>query len=200
MSAAGEQLHERGREGAKRAKTWLEATTRVDVNWINPDGVQKLTFHWETGNTFSFDLGGLLRGGDYHRQEFFAEIKNYSDAHDQGTLYTEYLAKCYRALKLMPARCDHFMWLTWHPFSVKKWADLCSAKEVQRAVIENRERCLGIEKQAEAEVAVDARLCEEVASRLWLIVLSEKQETLVIDEVDRQHVVLKQMERGYGAA
>src|SRR4051794_36719201 len=82
---------------------------------INPDAVDKLTFPWSDGRTFSFDLGGVLRGADIHGQEFLAEIKNYSAASDQGNLYTEYLAKCYRAFQEMPARCDHFMWLTRHP-------------------------------------------------------------------------------------
>src|SRR5437899_735256 len=93
----GEATHAVGRDGAIRAKQWLDATTRVDVTWINPDAVEKLTFTWADGSTFSFDLGGTLRGGDWHGEEFFAEVKKYSAAQDQGQLYSEYLAKCYRA-------------------------------------------------------------------------------------------------------
>ena len=134
LAMPGESLHEVGRDGAIRAKRWLEATTRVDVPWVNPDHVAKLSFPWIGKGTFSFDLGGTLRGGDVHGQEFFAEVKRYTNASDQGSLYREYLAKCYCAYQCSPARCDHFMWITWHPFSVTRWTRLCTAKEVEDAV------------------------------------------------------------------
>ena len=98
---------ESGRDGAVRAKRWLERTTRVDVSWVNPDSVAKLTFDWANGGSFSFDLGGKLRGGAFHGQEFFAEVKEYNSVGDQPRLYDEYLAKCYRAYVVLPARCDH---------------------------------------------------------------------------------------------
>lgn len=113
---SGETLHEIGRKGALRAKRWPEGTTRVDVTWVNPDSVAKLTFVWANGGKFSFDLGGQLLGGDWKGQEFFAEVK-YSDVGDQADAHDEYLAKGYRAFASLPARCDHFFWLTWHPFS-----------------------------------------------------------------------------------
>lgn len=81
MHVSGEQLHERGREGASRAKEWLEATTRVNAHWVNPHeyAVPKLSFPWAdaTAKKFSFDLGGVLLGGDLHSQMFLAESKLY---------------------------------------------------------------------------------------------------------------------------
>jgi hypothetical protein len=73
----GERLHAKGQDGARRAKKWLEFTTRADARWVNPDEVAlpKLTFPWATGNTFSFDRGGILRGGRVNHQEFLAECK-----------------------------------------------------------------------------------------------------------------------------
>lgn len=185
---SGEELHQLGHEGARRAKEWLEATTRVDAHWVNPDhfAKKKLTFEWSKGRgSFSYDLGGVLRGGEFHQQEFLAEVKYYSQAGDQPDLYQEYLAKCYRAFDTRPDRCDNFMWVTWHPFSVSKWASLCSAEEVHRAVIKHRDRALGVPDQYEAESAFCIDTAEDVAARLWLIVLCERQENLVISPEHR---------------
>jgi hypothetical protein len=179
---SGELLHETGRQGAVRAKRWLERTTRVDVTWVNPDAVAKLTFKWVNGQSFSFDLGGQLRGGPLQGQEFFAEVKKYSGVGDQADAHAEYLAKCYRSYAVMPSRCDHFFWLTWHPFSQTKWAQLCSAGEVRQSVMAHRSKCLGEADEAAAEKVIDDALCEAVASRLWLIVLSDKQEELVVED------------------
>lgn len=194
---SGEELHEKGREGAKRAKEWLEATTRVNVPWVNPNqyAINKLSFSWANrAPDFSFDLGGLLLGDGLNGQMFLAEVKFYlSGASDQGTLYREYLAKCYRAYVSRPERCDNFMWITWTPFLVSKWSALCSAKEVESAVVEHRERALNVTDETQAHAAIDLEACTKVADRLWLIVLSERQEQLVISKQHRgliqQHII-----------
>jgi hypothetical protein len=188
----GEVLHEAGREGAQRAKRWLERTTRVDVHWVNPDYVAKLTFNWADGRTFSFDLGGQLRGGDLDGQEFFAEIKKYNAVGDQGALYDEYLAKCYRAFGEMPSRCDHFLWITWHPFSQSKWTTLCTAGVVREAVLKHRVESLGVTDAEEAQTVVDDATCTAVAERLWLIVLSDKQEVLAVEDAHLDVVLAAQ--------
>lgn len=179
---AGEELHAAGREGALRAKRWLERTTRADPAWVNPDAAAKLAFTWADGSGFSFDLGGTLRGGTLDRQEFFAEVKKYSVVGDQASMYTEYLAKCYRAFEVIPNRCDHFFWITWHPFSQTKWSTLCAPSEVREAVIAHRSRALAIDGEEAAGLAVNDDRCTAVASRLWLVVLCDKQEELVVEE------------------
>lgn len=181
-------MHQSGFDGARRAKEWLEATTRVQVPWVVPEphAVRKLTFHWADAGrtTFSYDIGGRFMGEDLEAQEFVAEVKNYKGAGDQSELYVAYLAKCYRAYQERDDRCDNFMWITWAPFSVKKWQQLCSCEEVFEAVVRHREKALGEPDLAKAQAAVDKSCCEEVARRLWIIVLSERQESLV---VTREH-------------
>ncbi len=185
MPVSGEQLHELGREGARRAKEWLEATTRVNAHWVNPQAyaVPKLSFPWAdaTARKFSFDLGGVLLGGELRSQMFLAESKFYKNAADQGSLYLEYLAKCYRALVVSPERCDNFMWITWAPFSIGDWSTLCAALHVEKAITRHAEKVFG---NQERDPALESKSCEEVARRLWLIVLSERQESLV---VSREH-------------
>ena len=181
----GEAIQAIGVDGADRAKRWLEGTTRVLHVWTNPEDDKKLTFSWASTGEFSFDLGGTLQGAELHGKNFFAEVKKYSSAGDQGTEYPKYLAKCYLALTQRPEWCDHFMWITWAPFSVTKWPNLMSAEYVAQSVKleKHRKRTLGT---ADAEPDLDH--CAEVARRLWLIVLSDKQEVLRLTEDERGEI------------
>jgi hypothetical protein len=61
-------------------------------------------------HTLLLDLGGVMIGGEYDRQEFLAECKKYAKPQDQGVAYLEYLARCYRAFMTKPDRCNNFMW------------------------------------------------------------------------------------------
>lgn len=187
---SGEETHEKGREGARRAKEWLESTTRVNACWVNPDrlAVRKLTFPWAGSDRqpFSYDLGGLLRRGDLEGQNFYAEVKSYRNPRNhQAAEYEEYLAKSYCAYVSRPEYCDSFMWITWHPFSSTKWEHLCSAETVFEAVVKHRTDTLGIADEGDAAAAVDRVICKAVADRLWLIVLSDKQEMLTVSAEHR---------------
>ena len=193
----GEQLHEIGREGAIRAKRWLDATTRVKASWLNTDpaGAAKLSFVWPASpQTFSFDIGGVLRGGEFENEMFMGECKKYTTS-NQGTAYREYLAKCYVVLLQNPALADHFMWITWHPFLVESWTALCRAPYVSKSVVQERARVFGHRSTAAAaQEGVDEKICEEVARRLWLLVLSDRQEQLVITDTHRGVVMKYEIE------
>jgi hypothetical protein len=194
VARTGEQTQEAGREGVRRAKRWLEASCRAEVKWDNPKFGQKLQFDKADGsNSFSFDFAGTLMGGDLEGEEFYAEVKKYINAADQATHYSAFLAQCYRAYDESPHRCDHFMWITWSPFNVTKWDTLMTPSEVKDAVTKHPDIALG---DAEADDAA----CAEVAKRLWLIVLSDKQEELVIDPEHRLEVVAFLQRRRQGAA
>lgn len=180
----GESLHELGRQGARRAKQWLESTSRVDACWVNPDkgAADKLSFDWpQGGESFSFDLGGTLRYGDFHGQMFYAEVKKYANSGDLPAHYREFLAKCYVAYLAMPRLADNFMWISWSPHAATTWDRLTSADTVKTAVIANAKRVFA--DGANAEELADDEVCAKVAERLWLLVLSDKQEALVPDPV-----------------
>lgn len=195
----GESAQAKGADGARRAKRWLESTTRVNAQWVNPDppAVAKLRFAWpHGGQNFSFDLGGILRYGDYDGQMFFAESKNYDAPNDLATHYSQFLAQCYVAYLDKPGMCDNFMWLAWSPHSITKWPTLMSEEYVREHVIEHRARVFGVTDKAEAEALVDADIVSAVASRLWLIILSEKQENLVISKEHRGVIEQYEVRKG----
>jgi len=190
----GEGSHDKGRDGARRAKRWLEATTRANVPWVNPHpvAVKKLTFSWvDSGeHTFSFDLGGMFIGGDVADQEFLVECKNYENASHQNSLYNEFLAKCYVANQQRPDRCDNFMWITWSAFATTSWSDLTTTSRVRNSVITECRRALGVEA-SDAGSKIDDALCEEVAKKLWVIVLSDRQEKHLVLTAEHQGLIRK---------
>ena len=168
----GEVAQEAGRDGVRRAKRWLERTGRVEVHWTVYEHPSMLTVTRPGGNDRSFDLGGVIRGGDLDGHQFFAEVKNYRAAGDQPKQYGDYLANAYCKMLEGREKLYQFMWITWHPFSVSRWVKLCETTEVRAKVSERQTEWLG------SEISIDEELCEIVADRLWLIVLSEKQEQL----------------------
>ncbi|UUU32007.1 hypothetical protein JIX56_20015 [Streptomyces sp. CA-210063] len=197
----GEAMHQKGADGARRAKTWLDATTRVRMSWTNEDAVHasRLEFEWPFGGQpYSFDVGGMLCGGEFEGHFFVAECKNYADAADQGTHYDDWVAKCYLTRRDHHRLADHFMWITWHPFRVTKWKSLCSPQSVIDGLLlpHNRKRIFGVDGADEAKAQIDQDLVKDVADRLWLLVLAEKQEKLVITPQDRALIISKQVEKG----
>ena len=173
---AGETTHGIGQDGVERARIWLEKTGRVEVNFtvyeVGP--ARFLTFENTAGGEFSFDLGGVLNL-DEGKTSFYGEVKKYSGVGSQPQEYTEYLAKCYRATSIYN-HPYHFMWITWHPFSLTRWSQLCSAPEIRAAVNMHKSTYCGDDQD------IDEGLCDELAGRLWLIVLSDRQERLSMSD------------------
>ncbi|MFE1104896.1 hypothetical protein ACFW5U_03415 [Streptomyces rochei] len=179
----GEEAHLVGAEAVQRAKRWLEGTMRVAQSYTNTDGAwaKKLTLHWPHGNEkqFSYDLGGVMRGGDWDGQMFCAEIKWRRNSSDQGTEYKSFLAKCYVALSKDYMLGDHYMWISWAPFRARDWNVLTAPDTIREAVLAESARALGTEDPDEARELIKDEIVDELSARLWIVVMSEKQEKLV---------------------
>jgi hypothetical protein len=173
---AGEATHGVGQDGVERARTWLEKTGRVNVNFTvyEVGAAPFLTFSNATGGDFSFDMCGLLNL-DEGKARFYGEVKKYSGVGSQPEEYMEYLAKCYRAT-VEHGHPYHFMWITWHPFSQTKWSRLCTATEVRTAAEAHKATYCG------DDMGIDDEVCNQLADRLWLIVLSDRQEGLSMSD------------------
>lgn len=195
-------MHQKGADGARRAKKWLDATTRVQASWTNEDEVHasRLEFNWPSGQgqPFSFDVGGILSGEEFEGHFFVAECKNYKDDSDQGKHFDDFVAKCYLTRRDNSRVADHFMWITWAPFRVTSWKNLCSVDAIVKGlkIDRNLERALGVGDVTEADSKINLDLAREVADRMWLLVLSEKQEKLVITPDHRALIVADQVRKG----
>ncbi len=199
---AGEQLHIQGEDGVHRAKVWLEATTRVTKAWAVYDetAVGRLTFPWpHGGEPYSYDLGGILFGGEFDNQFFLAECKQYKDASDQGTHYDKFLAQSYVTLRDHGRLADHFMWVTWAPFRIGTWSKQSDPDAIRTALLHNnnRERVFGAGTDVSAATAmIDQGIVSDLAERMWIIVLSARQERLVISDEDRGVLLKRRAKKG----
>lgn len=192
-------MHFKGEDGAQRAKRWLDATTRTRSSWTNKEDVAagRLTYNWPHagGEEFSFDVGGILYGDPFDNHNFVAEVKNYS-GDTLGGHYDKFLAQCYLVYKDHSRWVNQFMFLTWHPFRVKTWTQLCETDAIVEACVEHRKRLFDTDDEGEAKNCIDMSVVEALAPRLWLVVLSTKQEKLLISDDDRALIVHDRVRRG----
>lgn len=182
---SGEETQLTGFDGLRRAKGWLEASTRVSQSWtVHDTGLRELLeFEWpHGGQTFSYDLGGKLRGDELEGKTFVAEVKNYTYEMDLPQHWLKFLASCYVARDRKPERCDNFMWISWSPFQAQKWHQHATPEGIRKALVhkDNRKRLFDTDVEDEAKAAIDETLVADLPSRIWMITLSEKQESLVI--------------------
>jgi hypothetical protein len=77
------------------------------------------------------------------------------------------------------------MWIAWSPHGTTTWDTLLTAEAVRSAVVRHRKNIFGVELAKDAESLVDFTTCQKVATRLWMIILSERQESLVISPEHR---------------
>lgn len=184
LGMAGEDNHDAGEYGVRRAKTWLERTTRVKTCWTRHDGLQAdlLKHSWPFGNQneFTFDLGGLFQGDSLDQQGFLAEVKNHKAGGNLPKEFREFLARSYVAAGVRPAT-THFVWIAWAPFSSSTWDQHCSIDSIKNACVDplHRTRVTGEENEAEAIASLDLDRLASMADRVWKVTLSTRQEELV---------------------
>ena len=184
----GEANHVKGEDGTRRAKLWLESTTRVSTSYTATDdaGPRNLAFTWPGSETaYSYDLGGNFRGSPYAHDAFAAECKMYKDAADQGTHFDKFLAQTYCTIDKHSRLIQHFLWITWAPFRIKTWKENYSQDSIVAAILANKHRVFGEVSDEEALEQIDHQVVAEVEQSIWVIVLHEKQESLVISREDR---------------
>lgn len=177
---------------------------RVSQAWTNEDQVHvsRLTYDWPFGGqSFSFDLGGIFTGDDLEGQFFLAESKKYEKPSDQGTHFDDWVAKCYVTRRDHPRLSDNFLWITWAPFRMRDWHVLASKESVFTGLVteKNRKRVFDTDDEATARGQIDQNLAADVAAHIWIIVLSDKQERLVISPVHRSWIIQRLAEAQWSA-
>ncbi|MFE9960540.1 hypothetical protein [Micromonospora sp. NPDC005299] len=182
---AGEIHQQTGSIGIDRAKRWLDNTTRVSSIYTNTEKVfgDLLHFRWpHGGQSFSFDIGGKLRGGALHDKSFMAEVKAYKYEMDSAREYAEFVAECYVAFQDKPDYCDNLIWLSWAPFQAQSWHKHRTPETIRKHLLhkENIHRVFGTTSVEEAKAKLNEQVVYELTNRLWLLTLCEEQESLVI--------------------
>jgi hypothetical protein len=165
-----EANHEVGREGVFRVKAWLEATTHLTMPWNVYDHTAVCTRERLDGGVKRYDLSGQFIGEN--QRPAVVEVKAYTTVGGQAAEYTEFLANAYSTtaheIATVGDTKTEFIWVTTHPFSQTKWAQLTTRAELAAAVDTHR-AWLGENHE------VDQDLLVTVASRLWLLVRHDRQ-------------------------
>jgi hypothetical protein len=192
--AVGERHHETGREGAYKAKLWLESTTRFTVPWNAYDTAEYVTAPQLDGTNAGFDLAGeILEEDGTPRTRFLAEVKHYKSEGGQTAAYKSYLATCYSAtarLIELGQPVPDFMWITWHPFgSTRNYLRLWSPEYIHESCEEHKPK-LG---SYPFDAAVAARLSE----RLWFLLASPKLDQMVMSRTNLGYVKMLLTRGGY---
>ena len=185
-----EQTQEQGRSGVALAQRWLESTTFLELNWNVYDNSAMCEVE-HLGGVKYFDLAGSFLGDN--RREVFVENKNYSSDSGLYQHFQEFLAIAYSATAKvkMAGRMDRkteFIWVTTHPFSLRRWATLASEEEVRLALAARPEFLDGN--------AVDDDIVRTISARIWVLVMHEKQIDLSLtqEEVWQVLALLKRKE------
>jgi hypothetical protein len=169
---AAETSHVAGQRGVQKVKQWLESTTHVALPWSVYDHPAMTTLPRLDGAKKVYDLSGYFLGAN--RRPIFIESKHHFTEGGQGVAYPEYLANAYSTTsKSLLDGVDtgrEYMWVTWHPFLQSRWSKLTATEEIHVALRRYPEVLNGS--------SIEEELVRKVASRLWLVVLSKRQEEL----------------------
>lgn len=201
FTIGAEEAHAKGKAGVSMVAEWLNATARVriartvyDINPRTGEPYTQVRLPLLDGSFERFDLmGQLLHDDGSAGNTIYVESKFYSSAGNQGTLYTEYLAVCYSAFAkattdvAAPASIE-FMWATTHPFSQTAWSELTTEAAVAGACAAHPARL--------NHVPYDADVGSALAKRLWLAVVHDRTEELIMGVELRKAVVSRLVELG----
>lgn len=170
--AAAEEVQELGRVGVAIIKRWIEATTHIQLSYDIYDNPDQCIVPY-IGGRKRLDLAGRYMTGGKH--PVVVECKRYSTPGGQAAEYLEFLRIAYSSTLADIAhfgrdRSTHFMWVTYHPFSLTKWSQLETHETMRQALLEKPEY-LG-------KSAIDEDRLRAISDRVMILVFNPKQEAL----------------------
>ena len=174
--AAAESVQKDGMDGVDLAKRWLESTTWVELPFDAYNNAPVCTLRRLDGKVKRYDLFGSIHTRP--PTPLYVEVKDYdSSGGKQGADYWAFLANAYSVtaqdLKDGEDARREFMWITRHPFNITDWASLTSPDRIKKALEDHHSEALAGE-------SIDVDLLATVADRLWLLVLHQRQEGLML--------------------
>jgi hypothetical protein len=186
---AREGTQKAGFDGTDFTKRWLESTTWVELPFDAYDNEVYCTPEILDGTVQGFDLFGYIHTKP-KRTPLYVESKNVNSVGGkQGAEFVEFLANAYSvtARTLQKYKVDsrsEFMFVTRQPFNSTTWSDHLEPSSIKKA-LETHSHKLNNE-------AIDDDLLKKVSDRLWLLVVHEKQERLMLtaSEVSRVESLL----------
>lgn len=184
-----------GRNGVKRVRRLLDGTMRFQMPYDIYESPERVILPLLTeGKTKSFDLRGHYsdESGDAG-SEIYVEAKNYADAGNQAAEFRKFLAWAYSATmrKKMELGLDpklEFMWATTCPWKGSGFREVASQEALREAIDTAGEDVIPAD-HARDEAVVDA-----LAERLWVWVICDRQEEMVLSNLMRSWIAAKREE------
>lgn len=191
MPAMAEAIQKDGENGLEFTKRWLESTTWIELPFDAYSNEPVCTLERLDGKKKRYDAMGMVHSAP--PTPLYLENKAYTSyGGKQPKDYWEFLANAYSVTaKLIASGPDprfEFMWVTTHPFEQTAWKDLTSPARVLAALEKDPGAC--------GPNGPDTNLVSTVSSRLWLLVLHERQGELMLrpGELPLVEAVLKRKE------
>ncbi|GAB33360.1 hypothetical protein [Gordonia otitidis] len=194
---AKETAHRIGLEGLHEIKEWLEATTRFAFSYTVWDSEPMCTRECPDGTKKALDLEGNTVGmPDERPRPVSVECKKYSTVGGQAQGYREFLAVAYantvHTINSMGVDAERdFLWVTYHPFSQKKWSELVTVTHLRGCV----EEYSGLLQGA----AIDDDLLSKVAQRIGVLVVHQRQVDLRLTKDEAGLALYHLRKEGYRA-
>lgn len=180
-----ESIQQRGIEGKRAAKHYLESTTRISLSWDAYENPTQCTLLMLDNSRQRFDLKGRFFES---KHEVFVEVKYYSAQGAQTAAFNMFLAQAYSATAREWQQLGdpefEFFWVTWHPFgTMTNWSKLESEDQITAALADHPALLAGQE--------INAEVLRTVACRIWLLVLHRKQKELTPSPAEIGEILLK---------
>lgn len=191
-----EEEQEIGRAGVKRVQRLLEGTLRFRLPYDAYKHKERVSLKMLGGMVKLYDLNGdFLDEQGQAVTRIFVESKNLADAGGQSAEFEEFLARAYSAT--MQEREDtgidpkwEFMWATTCPWKGSGFRQVAEKAALEAAIEAHR----GGPVIPEDHV-IDRDVLDHVQERLWVWVISDRQEDMTLS-AEMRGWVLKQLEEG----
>jgi hypothetical protein len=181
-----------GRNGVKRVRRLLDGTMRFRMPYDIYETPERVILPLlAEGKTKSFDLCGHYseEKGDAG-SEIFVEAKNYADAGNQASEFKKFLAWAYSATMQRQSEIGldpkfEFMWATTCPWKGTGFREVASRDAIRKAIDAAGEEVIPIGHTPDDEM-VDA-----LVNRLWVWVICDRQEEMVLGNLMRSWIAAK---------
>jgi hypothetical protein len=173
-------------------KSLLEGTFRFELPYDAYQHQVRVSLAMLGGRVKRYDLHGDYRDEDGVTQtRIFIECKNVEDAAGQGAEFVEFLARAYSATKKVISDVGNdpryeFMWATTCPWKGTGFRQVASRDALSAAVATH----IGGDI-IPAGHEPDADLITEIAKRIWVWVVSDRQEDMSIGPMMRGWIAQK---------
>jgi len=190
-----EEEHHIGRMGVDRVKRLLEGTLRFSLPYNAYQHKERVTLTMLTGYPETYDLNGdILDEGGHERTRIFIESKNLDGAGSQGIEFKRFLAQAYSATRYQIGQSSsapdpkyEFMWATTCPWKGDGFRRVATSQELRDSVEWDMTRNLDdlvagkkLPRIVPPEHEIDTDLIQIVASRIWVWVISERQDEMIL--------------------